>query len=92
MRPSIVIEARHERAQREGALDEARVRDDKAVALHREAFDPQDVEVNGALFRADICAVTGNFYSELGAQPELGRLLTPGDVNLSSRANSGSIC
>ncbi len=43
-----------------------------------------NVEADRVLSRADIWAVTGNFHSELGAVPELGRLLTPEDVNLSS--------
>jgi predicted permease len=40
------------------------------------------VEINGALSRNDIWAVTGNFYSELGATPELGRLIGPEDEDL----------
>ena len=40
------------------------------------------VEISGALSRNDIWAVTGSFYSELGATPELGRLIGPGDDNL----------
>ena len=40
------------------------------------------VEINGALSRNDIWAVTGNFYSELGATPELGRLVGPEDEDL----------
>ena len=40
------------------------------------------VEINGALSRNDIWAVTGNFYSELGATPELGRLIGPADDDL----------
>lgn len=40
------------------------------------------VEINGALSRNDIWAVTGNFYSELGATPELGRLIGPDDDDL----------
>ncbi|MGI9075218.1 MAG: ADOP family duplicated permease [Bryobacteraceae bacterium] len=41
-----------------------------------------NVETEGGLSRADIWAVTGNFYSELGAVPEIGRLLVSADVNL----------
>jgi hypothetical protein len=37
------------------------------------------VEIGGALSRNDIWAVTGNFYSGLGATPELGRLIGPED-------------
>jgi predicted permease len=40
------------------------------------------VEINGALSRNDIWAVTGSFYSELGAAPELGRLIGPEDYDL----------
>jgi predicted permease len=45
-----------------------------------------NVEVNGALSRNDIWAVDGNFYSELGVSPLLGRLIEPADVNLHSGA------
>lgn len=40
------------------------------------------VEINGAFSQADLVAVTGNYYSELGALPEIGRLIAPEDVNL----------
>jgi predicted permease len=40
------------------------------------------VEINGALFRNNIWAVTGNYYSEMGAMPELGRLIGPEDDDL----------
>jgi predicted permease len=40
------------------------------------------VDIGGALSRNDVWGVTGNFYSELGATPELGRLIGPEDVNL----------
>jgi predicted permease len=40
------------------------------------------VEIGGALSRNNIWAVTGNFYSELGANPELGRLIGPEDDDL----------
>jgi predicted permease len=40
------------------------------------------VEINRALSRNDIWAVTGSFYSELGATPELGRLIGPEDDDL----------
>jgi len=43
-----------------------------------------NVETDGELSRADIWAVTGNFYSELGATPEIGRLIVPADVNLNA--------
>ena len=41
-----------------------------------------NVEINGVLSQADVRSVTGNYYSELGATPLLGRLLAPEDVNL----------
>ena len=44
------------------------------------------VEVNGALSRADVWAVSGNYLSELGAVPELGRLIGPEDVDLKAAA------
>ena len=40
------------------------------------------VEISGALSRNDIWAVTGNFYSELGGTPLLGRLIGPEDDDL----------
>ena len=40
------------------------------------------VEINGALSRNNIWAVTGNFYPELGGAPELGRLIGPEDDDL----------
>jgi predicted permease len=40
-----------------------------------------NVEVNGILAQRHLEAVTGNWYSELGAVPLLGRLLTPDDAN-----------
>ena len=41
-----------------------------------------NVELHGVLSQADVRAVTGNYYSELGATPLLGRLITLEDVNL----------
>jgi len=41
-----------------------------------------NVEIHGVLSRADVRSVTGNYYSELGATPLLGRLITPEDVSL----------
>ena len=43
-----------------------------------------NVEVNGILTRADTWAVDGNFFSELGAAPQLGHLISPEDVDLSA--------
>ena len=40
------------------------------------------VEINHAKARADLWAVDGDFYSELGASPLLGRFISPADVNL----------
>lgn len=39
-----------------------------------------NVEVNGVLSQAGVASVTGNYYSELGALPLLGRLIGPHDV------------
>jgi predicted permease len=44
----------------------------------------ENVEIAGTLSRADVWPVDGNYFSELGAVPQLGRLLTPDDVNLRS--------
>jgi len=43
-----------------------------------------NVETNGKLIRASVDSVTGSYYSVLGATPEIGRLLTPSDVDLNS--------
>jgi len=40
-----------------------------------------NVEVNGVLSQAHVLWVTGNYYSELGVAPLLGRLLTPEDAD-----------
>lgn len=47
-----------------------------------------NVEINGVLSRADEFAVTGNFQSELGAVPEIGRLISPDDVKLDAATPS----
>jgi predicted permease len=39
-------------------------------------------EINGEPSPANVWMVTGNFHSELGAIPALGRLLSPADANL----------
>jgi predicted permease len=39
-----------------------------------------NVEVNGVVSQNHLLWVTGNFYSELGVAPLLGRLFTPGDA------------
>jgi predicted permease len=43
-----------------------------------------NVETNGELSRAALSAVTGNFFPELGAKPEIGRLLDSSDVRLNA--------
>jgi predicted permease len=43
-----------------------------------------NVETNGELSRPTVDAVTGNFFSELGPRPQVGRLLEPADVDLSA--------
>ncbi len=40
-----------------------------------------NVELNGELSQADVRSVTGNYYSELGAVPLLGRLIAPEDID-----------
>jgi predicted permease len=47
-----------------------------------------NVEINGVLSQANVRSVTGNYYSELGATPLLGRLLAPEDVNLAGNGTS----
>jgi len=47
-----------------------------------------NVEVNGVLSMDRVLSVTANCYSELGASPFLGRLLTSEDENFSGGANS----
>jgi predicted permease len=47
-----------------------------------------NVEINGVLSQADVRSVTGNYYSELGATPLLGRVITPDDVNLGRTGTS----
>lgn len=47
-----------------------------------------NVEVSGVFARANVLAVTSNFYSELGAAPLLGRLLTLEDVDPHAGATS----
>jgi len=47
-----------------------------------------NVEINGVLSQAEARSVTGNYYSELGATPLLGRLITPDDVNLGRTGTS----
>ena len=42
-------------------------------------------EANGARTLANVRAVTGNYYSELGAAPLLGRLIAPADTAAMSR-------
>jgi predicted permease len=45
---------------------------------------PFNVNVDGLPSRASVWTVTGNFYSQLGATPQLGRLIGPADVDLST--------
>ncbi|MHB8412731.1 MAG: ABC transporter permease [Candidatus Acidiferrales bacterium] len=45
---------------------------------------PSDVEVNGKLARNNVLYVSGEFYSELGQRPVLGRLIEPTDANPSA--------
>src|SRR6267143_4698871 len=43
-----------------------------------------NVEIDGTLARADVWGADNNFYPELGAVPEIGRLFDSGDENLSA--------
>lgn len=52
-----------------------------AVIGWSSGFDLARVEVNGALSQNEVFAVSGNYHSELGATPLLGRLLTPEDAD-----------
>jgi predicted permease len=45
-----------------------------------------NIEVDGTLAQDNVTAVTGSYYSLLGARPYLGRLIEPADASL----NSGS--
>jgi predicted permease len=45
-----------------------------------------NIEINGAMSRADIWAVTENYYSGLAAVPEIGRLIGPEDADLRATA------
>jgi predicted permease len=47
-----------------------------------------NVEVNGVLSRNTVMAVSGNFYSELGVSPLLGRLIAAEDANLQEGSTS----
>lgn len=50
--------------------------------------DASDVEVDGAILQANVDSVTGNYYSELGTLPLMGRLIEPGDANPSGAESS----
>lgn len=45
-----------------------------------------NIEIGGALTQDNVMAVTGNYYSVLGASPYLGRLIEPFDASLSGTA------
>ena len=47
-----------------------------------------NAEVNGTLSRADVWAVDGNFYSQLGAVPELGHFFDTTESNLNAAAGA----
>jgi predicted permease len=47
-----------------------------------------NVEVNGTLSQDTLVSVSGNYYSELGVSPLLGRLITPEDANAQSGSTS----
>src|SRR5262245_57087892 len=44
-----------------------------------------NVEANGALYRLDLWPVSGNFYSDLGIRPHIGRVIDARDDNLRTR-------
>jgi len=44
-----------------------------------------NVAANGAIYRLDLWPVSGNFYSDLGITPHIGRLIEERDDNLSAR-------
>ena len=54
-------------------------------------FLTSTAEVNGTLFRGVVRAVTGNYFSELGAVPQLGRLLGPEDDALGAASQAAVI-
>jgi predicted permease len=58
-----------------------------AVIGWSDGFDVARVEVNGAFSQNKVFAVSGNYHSELGETPVLGRLLTPEDAD----PHSGSL-
>lgn len=60
---------------------ERRQRVFSAVIGWSSGLDVVRVEVNGALSQNEVFAVSGNYHSELGATPLLGRLLTPEDTD-----------
>ena len=47
-----------------------------------------NAEVNGTLSRADTWCVDGNYYSQLGAVPELGRFFDAAENNLNAAAGA----
>ena len=53
-------------------------------AFAQEGGSLTNIEANGELSRASVDPVTGTYYSVLGAAPEIGRLIGPSDVDLSS--------
>ena len=47
-----------------------------------------NVEIDGALSQAEVRSVSGNYFSELGAAPLLGRLITSDDVRFAGTGTS----
>lgn len=43
-----------------------------------------NVETDGVLSRSDVWCIDGNFYTELGATPEVGRLFDPNEENVNT--------
>src|SRR5258708_16271814 len=61
------------------------IRKDQRVFSHLFAWTGGgivNIEANGAKYAASMSTVTGEYFSTLGIQPRLGRLITPDDLSL----------
>ncbi|MGH9718893.1 MAG: ABC transporter permease [Bryobacteraceae bacterium] len=73
---------------REGSLSLAmyqQIRKDQSVFSDLFAWDGGgivNIEANGVKYAASMSTVTGEYFSTLGIQPRLGRLITPEDLSL----------
>jgi predicted permease len=74
--------------ERDGSLSLAmyqQIRKDQSVFSDLFAWDGggiANVEANGVKYVASLSTVTGEYFSTLGIQPRLGRLITPEDLSL----------